>query len=73
MIRATGVAHSIGVAIEGRFLEIAGLDADGKTIHHGHAGHQGRSQRRFGMLIISGSALMLVARLRSDGRPRSPR
>jgi hypothetical protein len=28
VIRATGVAHSIGVATEGRFLEIVGLDED---------------------------------------------
>src|SRR6516165_8253026 len=35
-----------------RFLIFGrGLYGDGEAIHHGHGGQQGRSQRRFGMLV----------------------
>jgi hypothetical protein len=45
VIRATGLAHSIGVAIEGRFLEIVGLDEDAAN----RPGRRIRYQRvRFG-------------------------
>src|SRR5262249_60606444 len=36
-----------------RFLILGrGLYGDVEAIHHGHGGQQGRSQRRFGMLVV---------------------